>query len=96
MRIHLASTVVGEPQTVRVEVDRNGHAVLGARASINWSMNDMPMVGGDTMMLTPAEPGFYEQRGFVFSMAGSWHARVVIRENASTTRTAMFAVTVAD
>lgn len=96
MRLEVPSKIVGEPQTIRVEASRDGTPVTGAAATIEWSMDGMPMERRAVALTPGAEPGSYEERGFAFSMAGTWHARVVVRESTGATGAGTFAVDAAD
>lgn len=95
MHLHLGSTIVGEPQTVRLEIERNGNPVVGARADISWSMKEMPM-DPDAAVLASASAGSYEVRGFSFSMSGEWEARVRVRNADGGVTTAVFEVQAKD
>ena len=92
--LHIGSTIVGDPATIRLLITQNGHPVVGD-AWITWSMDNMPMTDSATLM-TPGAPGTYQQRAFVFSMSGRWRAHVLVRVKNRTIGTATLSVVTRD
>ncbi len=79
VRIRDASGIVGEVQTIHVDISRDGRPVTDAAATIAWDMDGMPMDRRATA-LSQESPGRYAEPRFVFSMPGRWRARVEVRE----------------
>jgi putative alpha-1,2-mannosidase len=79
MAMHVPSTIVGEPGPIRLVVMRGERPALGT-AQIAWTMDGMPMTDRPKP-LVQISPDTYEQRASVFSMSGTWHARVSFHEH---------------
>lgn len=94
--LHVSSTIVGEPQTVSVNVIRHGRPVSGATTDLQWSMNSMPMADQHQVRLPEISPGMFVQRGFAFAMSGTWYALVTVRERQGETHSARYTLAVRD